>query len=159
MASLTPWTWVWANSGRGWRLECCSCKVGSQRIRQDWTAEQQQRLLYPYDSAYHISQLALATTILSSRSDLIFFLWFVTDLRLSSEPVPEWLSRISFPLKKFLKQPWRKCKKECNDHPPISQHVLILGNISWMRITLKIWILLSLNTYCQIVSKKHCAKT
>ena len=110
-------------------------------------------------TAYHISQLALATTILSSRSDLIFFLWFVTDLRLSSEPVPEWLSRISFPLKKFLKQTWRKCKKECNDHPSISQHVLILGNISWMRITLKIWILLSLNTYCQIVSKKHCAKT
>ena len=43
MASLTRWTWVWANSRRWWRtgkpgvLE----PVGSQRVQRDWAAEQQ----------------------------------------------------------------------------------------------------------------------
>ena len=43
MASLTPWTWVWASSGRWWRTG----KPGmlqfmqSQRLGQNWATEQQ----------------------------------------------------------------------------------------------------------------------
>ena len=43
MASLTQWTWVWANSGRWWsagkpgRLQ----SMGLQRVRHDWATEQQ----------------------------------------------------------------------------------------------------------------------
>ena len=43
MASLTQWTWVWANFGRQWRtgkpgvLE----SMGSQRVGHDWATEQQ----------------------------------------------------------------------------------------------------------------------
>ena len=43
MVSLTQWTWVWANSGRWWRigkpavLQC----MRSQRVRHDWATEQQ----------------------------------------------------------------------------------------------------------------------
>ena len=45
MASLTQWTWIWANSRRWWwtgKLACCtpwSCRVG-----HDWATEQHPRL-------------------------------------------------------------------------------------------------------------------
>ena len=49
MASLTQWTWVWANSGRFWRTGKCGtgkCGVlqsmGSQRVGHNWVTEQQQ---------------------------------------------------------------------------------------------------------------------
>ena len=37
MASLTLWTWVWANSGRVWQF------MGSWRVRHDLATEQQSR--------------------------------------------------------------------------------------------------------------------
>ena len=45
MASLTQWTWVWANSGRWWwtgrpgGLQ----SMGSQRVQHNWATEQQQQ--------------------------------------------------------------------------------------------------------------------
>ena len=44
MASLTPWTWVWANSGREWRTRKASMlqSMGSQWVRHNSTTEQQQ---------------------------------------------------------------------------------------------------------------------
>ena len=45
MASLTQWTWVWANSGRWWwtgrpgGLQ----SMGSQRVQHNWANEQQQQ--------------------------------------------------------------------------------------------------------------------
>ena len=44
MASLTWWTWVWANSGRQWRIRKSVMlqSMGSQRAGRDWAAEQQQ---------------------------------------------------------------------------------------------------------------------
>ena len=38
MASLTQWTWVWANSGRQWRTEKPGMlqSLGLQRVRHDW---------------------------------------------------------------------------------------------------------------------------
>ena len=44
MASLTQWTWVWANSGRYWRTGKPGVlqSVGSQRVRYKWATEQQQ---------------------------------------------------------------------------------------------------------------------
>jgi len=38
MASLTQWTWVWANSGRQWRTGKPGTlqSIGSQRVRHDW---------------------------------------------------------------------------------------------------------------------------
>ena len=45
MASLTQWTWVWANSGRWWRTGKPGMlqSMGSQRVGHDWATEQQQR--------------------------------------------------------------------------------------------------------------------
>ena len=45
MASLTQWTWVWANSGRQWRTGKPGKlqSMGSQRIRHDLAIEQQQQ--------------------------------------------------------------------------------------------------------------------
>ena len=42
-ASLTQWTWVWANSGRQWRTgkSCVLQLMGLQRIRHDLVTEQQ----------------------------------------------------------------------------------------------------------------------
>ena len=41
-ASLTQWTWVWANSGRQWRTEKSGVLqlMGLQRVRHDCAAEQ-----------------------------------------------------------------------------------------------------------------------
>ena len=38
MASLTQWTWVWANSRRWWRTGKAGVlqSLGSQRVRRDW---------------------------------------------------------------------------------------------------------------------------
>ena len=45
MASLTQWTWVWANSGRQWRREKLGVlqSMGSQRVGYDWVTELNQR--------------------------------------------------------------------------------------------------------------------
>ena len=42
-ASLTQWTWVWASSGRWWRIGRPGVlqSMGSQRVRHDWATEQQ----------------------------------------------------------------------------------------------------------------------
>ena len=44
MASLTWWTWVWANSGRWWRPGRPGVlqSMGPQRVRHDWATEQPQ---------------------------------------------------------------------------------------------------------------------
>ena len=41
MASPTPWTWVWANSGRLWKTGRPGVlqSMGSQRVRRDWATE------------------------------------------------------------------------------------------------------------------------
>ena len=43
MASLTQWTWVWASSGSWWWTGKPGVlqSTGSQRVRHDWTTEQQ----------------------------------------------------------------------------------------------------------------------
>ena len=43
MASLTQWTWVWANSGRWWRIGAPGVhqSMGSRRVRHNWVTEQQ----------------------------------------------------------------------------------------------------------------------
>ena len=45
MASLTQWTWIWANSGRQWRTEEPGVlqSMGSQRVRHDLATEQRQQ--------------------------------------------------------------------------------------------------------------------
>ena len=45
MASLTQWTWVWANSGRQWRMGKPGLLqfMGSQRVRQELVTEQWQQ--------------------------------------------------------------------------------------------------------------------
>ena len=44
-ASLTWWTWVWANSGRWWRTGELDVllSTGSQRLRHNWVTEKQQQ--------------------------------------------------------------------------------------------------------------------
>ena len=45
MASLTQWTWFWANSGRWWRTErpVVLWFMGLQKVEHNWATEQQQR--------------------------------------------------------------------------------------------------------------------
>ena len=46
MASLTRWTWVWADSGRSWRTGKPSVlqSLGLQRVGHDWVTEPQQHM-------------------------------------------------------------------------------------------------------------------
>ena len=48
MASLTQWTWTWANFGRWWGMERPGTlqSMGSQRVRNDWETEQQLCLIH-----------------------------------------------------------------------------------------------------------------
>ena len=45
MASLTQWTWIWANSGRCWRTGRPGVlqSMGSQRVRHNWATELNQQ--------------------------------------------------------------------------------------------------------------------
>ena len=47
-ASLMQWAWTWANSGRCWGTGRPGAlqSMGSQRVRHDWAAKQQQQLYY-----------------------------------------------------------------------------------------------------------------
>ena len=47
MVSPTRWTWVWANSGRWWRIRKPSVlrSMGYQRVQHDLVTEQQQQLV------------------------------------------------------------------------------------------------------------------
>ena len=47
MASLTQWTWVWANSGRQWKTRKPDVlqSMGSQRVRHNLVTEQQQQIV------------------------------------------------------------------------------------------------------------------
>ena len=47
MASLTQWTWVWANSGRWWRTGKPGVlqSMELQRVGYDWTTEWQEHIL------------------------------------------------------------------------------------------------------------------
>ena len=52
MASLTQWTWVWANSGRWWRARKPGVlqSMGSQRVGHNWATEPQQPAAHRTDS-------------------------------------------------------------------------------------------------------------
>ena len=54
VASLTQWTWVWANSGRLWRTGKSGMlqSMGSQRVGQDWATELNWTVLYIYIYIY-----------------------------------------------------------------------------------------------------------
>ena len=59
VASLTQWTWVWANSRRLWRIGKPGVlqSVGSQRIGQDWVTEQYSPHCTLYNHCSFISQM------------------------------------------------------------------------------------------------------
>ena len=50
-ASLSQWTWVWANSGKQWRTGNPGILqlMGLKRVRHDWVTEQQQLSYWHYD--------------------------------------------------------------------------------------------------------------
>ena len=72
MASLTQWTWIWANSGRWWRTGKPGVlqSMGSQRVRHNLVAEQQgMRDLVPRPGIEHLSPA------LQGRFFFFFFFW------------------------------------------------------------------------------------
>ena len=48
VASLSPWTWIWANSGIHWRIEKSGVRhsMGSQRVGHNLATEQQEIHLF-----------------------------------------------------------------------------------------------------------------
>ena len=57
MASLTQWTWVWANSGRWWRIGKPGVlqSMGSQKASYNLVIEEQGLILCPDKKGAHIS--------------------------------------------------------------------------------------------------------
>ena len=80
IASLTQWTWVWANSGRQRRTRKSGMlpSIGSQRVRHHWATEQQ----------YQLSQVSnfltrdLGTLSLHNYIHLLWvlFLWIIQTI-------------------------------------------------------------------------------
>ena len=67
MASLTQWTWIWANSGRQWRTEEPGMlqSMASQRVRHDLVIEQPPHQNYKTShckNIQHIFSLMLRST-------------------------------------------------------------------------------------------------
>ena len=62
MASLTQWTWVWADSGRLWRT--CEpgvlLSMGLQRVGHDWAIEQQQNHIRFKNQSPHFIPIKIA---------------------------------------------------------------------------------------------------
>ena len=58
MASLTQWTWVWANSWREWRTEKPGVlrSVGWKRVRHNLVTEQQQTKILPWPCWCHATR-------------------------------------------------------------------------------------------------------
>ena len=68
MASLTRWTWLWANSGRYWRTGKPGVlqSMGSQRDGHNWAAQQQQWInRWVKECVYCL--LCLHTSVLSNK--------------------------------------------------------------------------------------------
>ena len=74
--SLTPWRWVWVNSGSWWQTGRPDVLqfMGSQRVGQDWATGLNWFLVWSYVHLYHFSRFhihALMNSIWSSLSDLL----------------------------------------------------------------------------------------
>ena len=69
MASPTQQTWVWANSGRWWRTGKPGVQqpTGSQRVRHDWSTEQQFTCLF--------SHLTISSWQVGSTSCSLLYHW------------------------------------------------------------------------------------
>ena len=57
MASLTQWIWVWASSGRWWRIRKPGMlqSMGSQRVGHDWATETNLLFMITYTPVFHHS--------------------------------------------------------------------------------------------------------
>ena len=83
MVSPTQWMWVWANSGRWWRIRKPGMlqSVGSQVIRHDLVTEQQPWPKTQWLSDAHTFKIFpdAIFEILGSVSDRIFTGWFLGE--------------------------------------------------------------------------------
>ena len=61
MASLTQWTWVWANSRRCWRSLVC-CSPWGLKESDNLAIEQLQQSIWPISSELWVNQLTLTDT-------------------------------------------------------------------------------------------------
>ena len=75
MASLTQWTWVWANSGRWWRTGEPGVlqSMESQRVGHNWVTEQQQILFKRYCSTQFLNRKGVQSGDSSSNLIMVNF--------------------------------------------------------------------------------------
>ena len=85
IASLTQWTWVWANSGREWRTRKLGMlqSMGSQRVGHNLVTDQQQQTLSTLGFSHWENACKLLLTVLSWK-------WH------SEEMERDWLERVRF---------------------------------------------------------------
>ena len=96
MASLTLWTWVWANSGSWWWIGKHGIlhSMGSQRVRHDWATELSSRInhltflfkltfvIFLFSSIYvsifiwlrHVKNIAVIRNL-----NKLFSIWWLSD--------------------------------------------------------------------------------
>ena len=72
MASLTQWTWVWANSGSWWWTGRPGVlqSMGSQKVRHNWAAEWEQQGLDKGEEEYKEEE--------AEEKPVIFLMWLLT---------------------------------------------------------------------------------
>ena len=76
MASLSEWTWVWANSRRWWRAGRPGGlhSMESQRVGHDWATEQQLPPGYVLNCQSYYNKVLSTGWLINKRH--LFFLWF-----------------------------------------------------------------------------------
>ena len=81
MASPTQWSWVWANSGRLWRIGKPGVlqSMGSQRVGHDWVTEQVTAMCVLFCPTFLNGSLCLGCLI-SLYSGFVGCAWLVSQL-------------------------------------------------------------------------------
>ena len=80
IASLTQWTWVWANSRRWWRTGKPGLlkSMVSQRAVHDWSTEQQEQLMkYMKILTWHLNSFEITCVILNTLRGVPWKSWMI----------------------------------------------------------------------------------
>ena len=90
MASLSQWTWVWANSRRQWRMGKPGMlpTMGSQRVRYNLVTEQQQQYTHMYTHMCNASYIYMCVCVSFSVMSNFVSPWTVVPKLLCSWKSP-----------------------------------------------------------------------
>ena len=92
MASLTQWTWVWANSGKWWWTgkTVMLQPMGLQRVGHNWATEQQQLAFQEFDLEEHWFVHSITISCGPTMCQVLYLAWAITGSLLPLQLIVWW---------------------------------------------------------------------